>query len=90
MAIKLVVQDINTVDETMRPLYVERDGAFHLDAEGFEDHPTVSKYKQQQEAARRSERAMKTQIDKWEKLGKTDEEIQALIAAEEHNKQTAL
>ncbi len=90
MALKLIVSDINTVDEAMRPLYVERDGAFHLDAEGFDDHPTVAKAKQNLEAARRSERAMKSQVEKWEKLGKTDEEIQALLAAEETNKQTAL
>lgn len=90
MAVKLIVKALEEVDEALRPLYVERDGAFHLDAEGFDEHPTVAKLKQQQEAARRAERAMKTQVEKWEKLGKTDEEIQALIAAEEHNKQTAL
>lgn len=90
MALKLIVKSIDEVDEAMRPLYIERDGAFHLDAEGFDEHPTVSKYKQQQEAARRAERALKTQVEKWEKLGKTDEEISALIAAEEQNKQTAL
>lgn len=90
MALKLIVKTIEEVDEAMRPLYVERDGAWHLDAEGFDEHPSVAKYKQQQEAARRAERAMKTQVEKWEKLGKTDEEIAALIAAEEHNKQTAL
>lgn len=90
MAFKLIVKDINTVDEAHRPLYVERDGEFHLDVDGVDDHPSVVKLKQQQEAARRAERAMKTQVEKWEKLGKTDEEIAALIAAEEHNKQTAL
>lgn len=90
MAVKLIVKDLNDVDEGLRALYVERDGAFHLDAEGFDEHPTVAKLKQQQEAARRSERAMKSQIEKWEKLGKTDEEIQALIASEEDNKRTKL
>ena len=90
MALKLIVDKIDDIDENFRSLYVERDGKFHLDAEGFEEHPTVSKYKQQQEAARRAERAMKSQIEKWEKLGKSDEEIAALIAAEEATKQTAL
>ena len=90
MAFKLIVKDINTIDEAHRPMYVERDGEFHLDVDGVDEHPSVVKLKQQQEAARRSERAMKTQIEKWEKIGKTDEEIQALIAAEENNKQTAL
>ncbi len=90
MAFKLIVKDINTVDEAHRPLYIEKDGEFHLDVDGVDEHPSVVKLKQQQEAARRSERAMKTQIEKWEKIGKTDEEIAALIAAEENNKVTAL
>lgn len=90
MALKLIVKTIEEVDEAMRPLYIERDGAFHLDAEGFDDHPLVVKSKSNLEAARRSERAMKSQIDRWEKLGKSDEEIAALIATEEANKQTAL
>ncbi len=90
MAFKLVVKDINTIDEAHRPLYVQVGEEYHLDVDGVDEHPSVVKLKQQQEAARRSERAMKTQIEKWEKLGKTDEEIQALIAAEETNKVTAL
>ena len=90
MALKLIVKTIEEVDEAMRPLYVERDGAFHLDAEGFDDHPSVAKAKQNLEAARRSERAMKSQIEKWEKLGKTDDEIAALIASEEETKRTKL
>lgn len=90
MAFKLIVDDINTIDEAQRGMYVERDGKFHLDVDGFDEHPTVAKLKQQQEAARRAERALKTQVEKWEKLGKTDEEISALIAEQEANKNAAL
>lgn len=90
MAFKLKFEKLEDIDEAQRPLYVERDGAFFLDVDGIEEHPSVAKAKQNLEAARRSERAMKSQIEKWEKLGKTDEEIQALIAAEETNKVTAL
>lgn len=90
MAFKLIVDKIEDIEETHRPMYVERDGRFHLDVDGIDDHPSVVKLKQQQEAARRSERAMKANVEKWEKLGKTEEEIAALIATEEANKQTAL
>jgi hypothetical protein len=90
MAFKLIVQDINTIDEAHRSLYVERDGAFHLDVDGVDEHPSVVKLKQQQEAARRSERAMKAQVEKWEKIGKTEEEIAALIAEQERNKNNEL
>jgi hypothetical protein len=49
MAFKLIVDDINTIDEAHRPLYIEKDGKFHLDVDGFDEHPTVAKFKQQQE-----------------------------------------
>jgi hypothetical protein len=87
MGLKLVIDKIEEVDEALRPLYIEKEGKFHLDAEGI---PDVAPLQRNLEAARRAERAMKTQVEKWEKLGKTDEEIAALIAAEEANKQTAL
>lgn len=90
MAYKLIIDKIEDVEENIRPLYVEKDGKFFLDVDGIEEHPLVAKSKQNLEAARRAERAMKAQVEKWEKLGKTDEEIAALIAAEEQNKQTAL
>lgn len=90
MAFKLTVDKIEDIEEAHRAMYVEKDGRFHLDVDGIDDHPLVAKLKQQQEAARRAERAMKTQVEAWEKLGKTGEEIANLIAAEEANKQTAL
>lgn len=75
MALKLVVDQIDDVEETMRPLYEEKDGKFHLIVEGIED---TSQIKRNLEAARRSEKAMKHQVEKWEKLGLTEEEILAL------------
>lgn len=79
MALKLVVDKIEDVEENLRPLYVERDGKFHLDAE-IEDPAPL---KRNLEAARRSERAMKQQVEKWEKLGLTEEEIVQLKAKAE-------
>lgn len=87
MGLKLVVDKIEDVEEALRPLYVEKDGKFHLDAD---DIPDVAPLQRNLEAARRAERAMKNQVEKWEKLGKTDEEIAALISAAEKNEQTAL
>lgn len=36
MALKSKLDSLESVDEALRPLYVERDGAFHLDVEGDE------------------------------------------------------
>lgn len=33
MAVKLVVETLDDIDETLHPLYVEHDGKFHLDAD---------------------------------------------------------
>lgn len=87
MGLKLVVDKLEDLDEAIRPLYVEKDGRFHLDAD---DLPDVAPLQRNLEAARRAEREMKKLVEKWEKLGKSEEEISALIAAEETNKQTAL
>lgn len=90
MPLKLKVEKLDDVDENLRPMYQERDGAFYLDLDGIDEHPSVAKAKSNLEAARRSERAMKAQIEKWEKLGKSDEEILALIEGEEKAKNAQL
>lgn len=90
MALKLKFDKIEDIEENLRPMYAERDGAFYLDVDGIDEHPLVSKAKSNLEAARRSERAMKQQVEKWEKLGKSDEEIAALIAEQEQNKHREL
>jgi len=74
MALKLSVEKIDDVEEPLRPLYVEKDGKLQLDIEGYED-PTPTK--KALESARRAERAMKQEVDKWKGVGKTPEEIQA-------------
>src|SRR5215831_14049073 len=37
MAVELVLDSIDGVDETLKPAYVERDGKFHLDVEKYAD-----------------------------------------------------
>src|SRR4051812_42569998 len=74
--LKLIVDTIEEVEEQFRGLYEKReDGKFGLKVEGVED---VAPLKRNLEAARRSERAMKEQVAKWEKLGLSEEEIVAL------------
>lgn len=86
MPMKLVLDTLEGLDATLHPLYEKReDGKFQLafDPTDLEELPFVVNLKKNETAARRAERAMKTQIEKWEKLGKTDEEITALIAKQE-------
>jgi len=75
--LKLVVDKLEDVEEAYRGLYVEKDGKFHLKVEGYED---PAPHRRTAEAARRAEKAMQAKIEKWEKLGKSPEEIEALIA----------
>lgn len=83
--LKLVVDNLDSVAEEHRSLYVERDGKFHLKVEGYEDPTPI---KRNLEAARRSERELKRKIEAWEKIGKTEEEIAALIAKHEERELT--
>ena len=75
MGLKLSVDSLDAIEENLRPLYEEKDGKFVLSVDGYED-PTPTK--KALESARRAERAMKQEIDKWKTLGKTPEEISAL------------
>lgn len=77
MAIEKVVEDINTVDEDLRGFYEEKDGKFHLqDISGLKNALTHTR----NELKTAKEIAKK--VSGWEKLGKTPEEIEALLAAE--------
>src|SRR5258705_12711036 len=78
--LKLVIEKIEDVDEPLRTLYEEKDGKFHLKVDGLEDTAGLH-------YALRSERATRANLEKkvkaWEALGKSDEEIKALIAEAE-------
>lgn len=77
MALALIVDAIDSVPEALRGEYTEKDGKFHLNVEGIEKSfvPRDVHKKSNDEAAQR-----RHQLSAWEKLGKTPEEIAALLA----------
>lgn len=78
MALNLVVDAIDQLDEPLRALYVEKDGKFHLDVAGLED---TSGLKSALEAERNNARNATRQTAAWRALGKTPEEIKELLEA---------
>ena len=80
MALALTVDTLETVPEPQRALYKEVNGKFTLDVEGYED-PTGLKSALEKE--RQAARNASAQVKSWQALGKTPEEIQALIASQE-------
>lgn len=83
--LKLVIDKIDEVEEASRALYVEKDGKFHLDVDGIED---TSGLKKALESERKRAGDLEKQIKKWQRLGKSDDEIEALIAAQEERTTT--
>lgn len=80
MALALTVASLDSVPEALRTEYTEKDGKFVLNVEGLED---TSGLKSALEKERKANRENAAKIKKWEGLGKTDEEIAALLAAAE-------
>lgn len=54
MGLKAIVEKLEDVPEAHRELYVERDGKFHLDAEGFEDVTGLKSALEKERAERRT------------------------------------
>lgn len=76
MGLKLKFDKLEDIEEAHRPLYKEKDGAWHLDVEGIEDAGGIKKAL---EAARRDAKTFESQVAAWKKLGKSPEEIEELI-----------
>lgn len=74
----LTASEHSALDETLKALYTEKDGKFHLDIEGDDNLARAL------ENERKSREDLEKKVKRWEKLGKSDEEIAALIA--EHDK----
>lgn len=74
--LKLIVDKIEDVAEAFRDLYEPKDGKWHLKVEGIEDNTQIKAdlRKATNEAATR-----RKAVEKWEKLGKTPEEIEELL-----------
>lgn len=78
MALKLKFDKLDDIPEEHRSLYIEKDGAWHLDAEGIEEAGGLSKALA---AARREAKTYEAQVKAWKDLGKTPEEIHEMIRA---------
>ena len=79
MSLKLTVDTLDDVPENLRSLYSEADGKFRLAVDGLEDTAGLkSALQKEREAARTAEKQAKA----WMALGKTPEEIAALVDAQ--------
>jgi hypothetical protein len=78
MPLAQTVDTLESVPEAARGAYVEKDGKFHLDFV-VED---VTGLKRALESERGLNKAAKDKVAAWEKLGKSPEEIDEMLAAE--------
>lgn len=76
MALKRVVDKIEEVPEKHRDLYKERNGKWYLEAE---DNDDMAEVRSALEKERTKNTELGRQIKKWEKAGKTPEEIMSLL-----------
>lgn len=81
MAFKAIIDKLEDVEESVRQFYVQKDdGKFHLEIEGLEDNSSALKAAQtalkraNDDAAKR-----RKQLEDWQAIGKTPEEILTLI-----------
>jgi hypothetical protein len=87
MALALTVDAIDSVPEAQRALYVEKEGKYHLDVDGL---PDVSGLKTALEKERAANKANAKDIAAWKGLGKSADEIAALVAEKEAAAEEAL
>lgn len=79
MALQLTIDSLDSVDESVRSLYVADGEKFKLDVSGVEDTAGLkSALQKEREAARQATK----QAHAWSSLGKTPEEIQQLLEAQ--------
>jgi hypothetical protein len=75
-ALNMTVESLDAIPEAQRGLYKESNGKFVLDVDGYED-PTGLKSALDKERKRASE--AEKQAKAWANMGKSPEEIQALV-----------
>lgn len=80
MPLQLVVDSLDSVPEALRDQYVEANGKFRLNVDGYED-PSGLKSALQKE--RDAAKALEKQVKAWSALGKSPEDIQELLKAQE-------
>jgi DNA-binding transcriptional MerR regulator len=84
MPLKLTVDSIDEVPETLRELYTEKDGKFALAVEGLED---TSGLKTALEAERRNAREAGKLAKAYRDLGMSADEIKAIVAEKQTREQ---
>lgn len=80
MALDLEVTTLDSVPEAVRSLYIPNGDKFRLDVSGVED---VTGLKSALEKERKTARELEKQANTWRTLGKTPDEIQALVTAQQ-------
>lgn len=86
MPVTYSVDSIEGLDESLKPLYVEKDGKFVLDIQGIESvteqavSAATRRANKEAEQERKRRKELESKVSKWESLGKSDEEIAELIA----------
>lgn len=88
MALKVLLDSLDGVDDAVKTFYAERDGKFVLDVEGVDDHPDVSnlknaysRTKEDREKARTEAAALKAKIAELEKGAPDTAATQAKLTA---------
>src|SRR6478609_6588834 len=79
MPLPLVVDTLDIVPEPFRAEYTEADGKFRLNVDGIED---TSGLKKALETERRTAKELSKKVQRWEALGKSDEEIQQMLESQ--------
>ena len=79
MALELIIDTLDASPEATRSLYVPFGEKFKLDVSGLED---TSGLKSALDKERKTARELERQSTAWKSLGKTPEEIQALVEAQ--------
>lgn len=79
MPLAQIVDSLDSVPETARGAYVEKDGKFHLDFE-IEDNAGLKSALQKERADRK---ALEKDVASWKRIGKTADEIAELVEARE-------
>lgn len=84
MALKTVVDDLETVPEALRNEYTKQDdGKYYLSVEDIDNHPSLAGLKSALGKERGSRGALEKEVKAWKSLGKTPEEIAEMVAAVE-------
>lgn len=82
MALNLVVDKLDEIAEPLRGLYVEKDGKFQLDVADLPQPEDTSGLKTALQKERKAREALEKQVKGWQKLGKTEAEIEELLEAQ--------